>query len=102
LFGPLPPTESFGQVWMHQDGKLQRVRLRLGITDGQQTELIQALDGDLQEGTEVVANVTIGAIRQAATPPAGNAFPGLEGGRRGFGGGGFPGGGGGGGRGRGQ
>jgi HlyD family secretion protein len=102
LFGPLAPTESFGQVWLHQSGKLQRARLTLGITDGQQTELIQAMDGDLQEGTEVVTNVTIGAVRQAATPPATNAFPGLEGGRRGFGGGGFQGGGGGRGGGRGQ
>jgi hypothetical protein len=49
----------------------------------------------------VVTNVTIGAVRQAATPPATNAFPGLEGGRRGFGGG-FQGGGGGRGGGRGQ
>ena len=33
---------TFGQVWLNVDSKLQRVRLRLGITDGQQTELIQA------------------------------------------------------------
>ena len=25
---------SFGQVWLNVDSKLQRVRLRLGITDG--------------------------------------------------------------------
>jgi HlyD family secretion protein len=100
LFGPLTLTETFGQVWLHREGKLQRVRLRLGITDGQQTELIQAFDGSLQEGTEVVTIVTIGAVRQAATPAPTNAFPGLEGGRRGFDGG-FRGGGrGGGGRGQ--
>jgi HlyD family secretion protein len=101
LFGPLTPTESFGQVWRHQDGQLQRVRLRLGISDGQQTELIQAMDGNLQEGTEVVTNVTIGAVRQTATPPPTTAFPGLEG-DRGFRGGGFQGGGRGRGGGRGQ
>ena len=102
LFGPLTPTESFGQVWLHQNGKLQRVRLRLGISDGQQTELIQALDGSLEEGTEVVTSVIVGSARQT-TPASGNAFPGLGGGRQGFGGGGFPGGGGGGrGGGRGQ
>ncbi len=101
LFGPLTLTETFGQVWLHRDAKLQRVRLRLGITDGQQTELIQALDASLEEDTEVVTNVTIGAVRQAATPPPTNAFPGLEGGRRGFDIGGFRGGGrGGGGRGQ--
>jgi hypothetical protein len=87
LFGPLAPTESFGQVWLNVDGKLQRVRLRLGITDGQQTELIQALDGKLEEGTEVVTSVVLGAVRQTPNPQGGAAFPGLGGGRGGrFGG----------------
>jgi HlyD family secretion protein len=96
LFGPLTQTETFGQVWLNEDGKLRRVRLRLGITDGQQTELSQALDGELQEGTEVVTNVISGAVRQTTTGPGGAAFPGLGGGRQGgFPGGGFPGGGGG-------
>ena len=90
LFGPLPPTESFGQVWLHQNEKLERVRLRLGISDGQQTELIQVLDNTkLDEGTEVVTSITTPAQRTAA---GANAFPGLGGGR-GFPGGGFPGGG---------
>lgn len=102
LFGPLPVTESMGQVWLHENGKLTRVRLRLGISDGQQTELIQVLDGgSLNEGADIVTNVTIGAQRATAT--TGNAFPGLgqqRGGFQGdFRGGGFPGGGGGGGRG---
>jgi hypothetical protein len=74
-------------VWLNVDSKLQRVRVRLGITDGQQTELLQALDGTVQEGTEVVTNVTTGAVRQTLTPAGGNSFPGLDGGRRGFGGG---------------
>jgi hypothetical protein len=56
------------------------------------------MDGSLQEGTEVVTNVLTGAIRQTPTAPQGGAaFPGLDGGRRGF-----PGGGGGGGRGGGR
>ena len=86
LFGPLAPTETFGQVWLKVDNKLERVRLRLGITDGQQTELIQALDRELHEGTEVVTNVLTGAVRQTPTP-GGAAFPGLggRGGNRGFG-----------------
>jgi hypothetical protein len=58
--------------------------LRLGVSDGQQTEVIQALDGDLAEGVEVVTNVLIGPARQVPTPTRGNAFPGLGGGR-GFG-----------------
>jgi HlyD family secretion protein len=79
LFAPLTPTESVGQVWLHQDGKLERVRLRLGITDGQQTELIQALDGGIQEGAELITSVTIGGVRQTAAPAGGSAFPGLGG-----------------------
>ena len=103
LFGPLTQTESFGQVWLNKDNKLERVRLRLGISDGQQTELIQALDGELQEGAEVVTNVITGAVRQTLQPQGGQGFPGLGGGRQGgFPGGGLPGGGGGRGGGRGQ
>jgi HlyD family secretion protein len=95
LFGPLPPTESFGQVWLHPDAKLNRVRLRLGISDGQQTELIQVLDNTkIEEGTEVVTAVTTAAQRTAATA-GGNAFPGLGGQQRGGFQGGFGGGGGG-------
>lgn len=100
LFGPLAPTETFGQVWLNVDGTLQRVRTRLGVSDGQQTELIQALDGDVKEGTEVVTNVITGAVRQTPTAPGGAAFPGLDGGRRGFPGGGGGGGNRGGGRGQ--
>ena len=93
LFGPLPPTESFGQLWLHENGKLNRVRLRLGIADGQQTELIQVLDNNakIDEGTEAVASVTLPSQRTAA---GGNAFPGLGQQRGGFPGGGFGGGGG--------
>jgi hypothetical protein len=84
-------------VWLYQDGKLSRVPLRLGITDGQQTELIQ---GNLTEGQDVVTNVITAAQRAAA---AAGPAPGIFGNQgRGFpGGGGFGGGGnrGGGGRG---
>jgi multidrug efflux pump subunit AcrA (membrane-fusion protein) len=85
LFGPLTQPVTFGQAWLNVGNKLQRVRLRLGISDGQQTEVIQALDGELKDGTEVVTNVIIGAVRQAVTPAGGAAFPGLSGGRQGFG-----------------
>jgi hypothetical protein len=92
LFGPLPPTESFGQVWLHENGKLTRVRLRVGIADGQQTELIQVLDNNakVDDGTDAVTSVTLPAARNAAAA-GGNAFPGLGQQRGGFPGGGFPG-----------
>lgn len=92
LFAPLPRTETFGRAWLYVENKLQPLRLRLGITDGQTTELIE---GELKEGQEVVTNVTIAG---QSTRPATTAFPGFAGpgGRQGFPGGGFQGGGGGG------
>jgi hypothetical protein len=56
LFGPLPTTETAGRVWRHVDGKLTPVRVRLGVTDGTNTELIS---GDLPEGATVVTGVLL-------------------------------------------
>jgi hypothetical protein len=90
LFGPLPRVESVGRVWTFADNQLKPVRLRLGITDGQATEL---LDGDLQQGTELVTNfVTTNAAPRPAAAATGNPFLG-QGGRGGFPGGGNRGGG---------
>ena len=95
LFAPLPRTESFGRAYISVDNQLRPVRLRLGISDGQNTEIIE---GDVKEGADVVTNVVIAG---QSTRPATTAFPGFGGGRQGFPGGGFPGGGGAGGANRG-
>jgi len=72
LFGPLPAVESVGRVWMQVDGQLVPVRVRLGITDGQMTELI---DGDLEEGAVLVSAVNIGAATtRTTTPPGAGGF----------------------------
>ena len=84
LFAPLPPVESVGRVWLYADKQLKPLRVRVGVSDGQNSEL---LEGDLQEGTELVTNVIIGARRR---PAATGGFPGLGQPQRG----GFPGGGG--------
>jgi HlyD family secretion protein len=84
LFAPLPPVESVGRVWLYQDKQLKPLRVRIGESDGQNSEL---LDGDLKEGTEVVTNVI---IPSQARPAATSGFPGLGQPQRG----GFPGGGG--------
>jgi HlyD family secretion protein len=86
LFAPLPVVESRGRAWLYVDKVLKPVTLRLGITDGANTEVIS---DDVQEGTEVVTGVTgVGTTRNTPTPTgAGNPFtPG--GGRGGPGGGG--------------
>jgi HlyD family secretion protein len=90
LFAPLPAVESAGRVWLLEGGQLKPHRVRIGVSDGQNTEL---LDGDVQEGAELVTNIVVSTpTRPAAT----SAFPGLgQPQRGGFPGGGFPGGGGG-------
>jgi multidrug efflux pump subunit AcrA (membrane-fusion protein) len=59
LFGPLPPRISFGRAWIYTPStkQLKSVRVRLGVTDGTWTEL---LDGELQPGQELVTGIIIG------------------------------------------
>jgi HlyD family secretion protein len=73
LFAPLPVVESRGRAWLYVDKMLKPVNLRLGISDGTNTEVIS---DDVQEGTEVVTGVTgLGPTRNTPTPTgAGNPF----------------------------
>jgi HlyD family secretion protein len=95
LFPPLVPVESRGRAWTwdKENKALSPHPLKLGITDGQVTELIE---GDLTEGMQVVTNII---TQQEVRPTGNNPFvqPGRGPGNRGA----FPGGGGGAGRGRG-
>jgi HlyD family secretion protein len=68
LFGPLPTSESSGRVWVTKNGKLQPVRVRLGLTDGAFTELIET---ELAEGTGVVTSVVVSG--ETAARPQTNA-----------------------------
>jgi HlyD family secretion protein len=66
LFGPLPTVETRGRAWLYINKQLKPVSLRLGISDGTNTEV---LDGnELQVGTEVVTNVV---LPTSTTNPAG-------------------------------
>jgi len=94
LFGPLPPVESTGRVWLYIDKQLKPVRVRIGITDGQASELIE---GDLQEGTDLVTSVITGTATRPAAGAGGfplfgqpqrGGFPGGQGGANRGGGGG--------------
>ena len=69
LFAPLPPVESQGRAWLYVDKQLKPVRLRLGITDGTNTGL---LDDVLQPGSEVVTGVIMSGTRPTGAPGAGN------------------------------
>ena len=88
LFAPLPTVESRGRAWLFVDHQLKPVSLRLGITDGTNTEL---LSGELQQNMEVVTSVT-GLTTSRTQPGAGTGNPLMPGGR-GPGGGFGPGGG---------
>jgi HlyD family secretion protein len=72
LFAPLPPVESSGRVWLYVGNELKPVRVRIGISDGQASELIE---GDLQEGMEVVTSVITGTETRPAAAAGG--FPGF-------------------------
>jgi hypothetical protein len=61
LFAPLPPVETRGRVWLFINNALKPVNVRLGVSDGTNTEL---LSGELQENLEVVTGVTgVGNVR---------------------------------------
>jgi HlyD family secretion protein len=70
LFGPLPSVESRARAWLYINKQLKPVNLRLGISDGTYTEILNA--NEIQPRTEVVTNVVTGA--DTTTPrPGGNA-----------------------------
>jgi hypothetical protein len=97
LFGPLPVVESRGMAWLYVNNQLKMVRLRLGITDGTYTEIIN--EEELQPNMEVVTMMTTG-LEQRTTPGQGGGQNPLMGPQRGGPGGNRgPGGGGAGGRG---
>ncbi len=93
LFGPLPNVETRGQAWLFENKQLKQVRMRLGVSDGTYTEILQS-DPEIKEGTEVVTNVIIEQATNT-TPGGANANNPLMGPQRGRPGG--PGGGAGGG-----
>jgi hypothetical protein len=82
LFAPLPKVESRGRAWVFMNRQLKPVNLRLGISDGTNTELVS---GELQPNQEVVTGVTgLGTTR--AQPAGGTGNPLLPTGRGGPGG----------------
>ena len=91
LFAPLPPVESRGRVWTFTDKQLKPVDVRLGITDGTFTELLDS--ASLSADAQVVTGMTGLTTRAPAAPAgAGNPFQqqgGRGGGGRGGGRGGF-------------
>jgi HlyD family secretion protein len=67
LFAPLQPVETRGRVWLYINKQLKPVELRLGITDGTYTEVLND-PTELAQNTEVVISVI---TPEMASRPAG-------------------------------
>src|SRR3954465_7261874 len=67
LFAPLQPQETRGRVWLFVSKQLKPVELRLGISDGTFTEILND-PAELQPNTEVVTAVI---TPEMANRPAG-------------------------------
>jgi hypothetical protein len=92
LFGPLPTVETRGRAWLYVDKQLKLVNLRLGISDGTNTEVLS--DTALVDGQDVVVNVITPEMMKNPTGQNNANNPLMP--QRGRGGPGGPGGGGGG------
>jgi hypothetical protein len=94
LFAPLQTVETRGRAWLYEAKQLKSVNVRLGVSDGTFSELIE---GDLKEGQEVVVNMLTGLepVNRPGQPTTGNPLMGPQRGGPGGGGGGNRGGGGG-------
>ena len=55
LFGPLQMVETRGRAWLYVDKQLKLVNLRLGISDGTNTEVLN--DNALADGQDVVISI---------------------------------------------
>ena len=90
LFAPLPVVETRGRAWLFMDHQLKPVNLRLGISDGTNSEVLST---ELQQGMEVVTGVTGIGTTRTLPGQGGTGNPLMPGGRGPGGGFGGPGGG---------
>lgn len=78
LFAPIPAADRPGMAWLFQEGQLKPLRLRLGITDGTWTEVLN--ESELPPDIEVVVSFTTGLEQRTPTaqPPQGNPLMGPQ------------------------
>jgi hypothetical protein len=100
LFAPIQIQETRGTAWQLENKQLKVLRLRLGVSDGSFTEIVN--ENEVPANAEVVTSMTTGLEQRTTTPnQQGNPLMGPQRGGPGGRGPGGGGGGGGGGRGRG-
>jgi hypothetical protein len=93
LFAPIQVQETRGTAWQYENKQLKMLRLRLGVSDGSFSEVLN--ETELPANAEVVISMTTGLEQRPTTPgqQQGNPLMGPQ--RGGPGGGGNRGGGGG-------
>jgi hypothetical protein len=85
LFAPITIAERPGTVWLYQGKQLKPLRLRLGVTDGTFTEIVN--EADVPAETEVVTGMTTGREPRTQQPGQPTQTNPLMGPQRGGGGG---------------
>src|SRR5262249_16176433 len=76
--GPAKARESRATACVEDDGFGRPVKIRIGLTDGVSTEVLQVLEGELSEGTELVTGE-----KQASVDGTSNPFaPKMMGGKK--------------------
>ncbi len=66
------PRHDYAIVWkVRQDGSLEPVSIRTGITDHTQTEVAQVLKGELQPGEDLAIGMATSAVKGPSGPGAG-------------------------------
>jgi HlyD family secretion protein len=66
--------EHRGTVWVEEDGFLKPVKVLIGLTDGNVTEVVKVLEGDLDDKTEVVTGEVQAAAKSGSNPFAINMW----------------------------
>jgi hypothetical protein len=71
LFAPLQPVETRGRVWVYVNKQLKPVDLRLGISDGTYTEVVNDPQ-ELAQNTEVVTSIITPEMQSRPAGSQGN------------------------------
>jgi HlyD family secretion protein len=66
---PPPGTREWRTVWVLREGRPEPVRVRVGITDGTNTEVVE---GALEEGQQLIISASGGASPAGTSTPGGN------------------------------
>jgi HlyD family secretion protein len=70
--------QNRGTVWVEKDEFLEPVKVRLGLTDGNVTEIAEVLEGDLADGAEVVTGEVQAQAQTGSNPFAIKMFGGKK------------------------